>query len=81
LSTTSQRLRNAFWGALGGVAGGVTGHLAVHHGQMSVWIFVSAVAAGGLGGLFGPVKRAPEVYWSGLLEWCFAGGHAVRPGH
>jgi hypothetical protein len=61
------------------VVGGVIGQLVYRHGQMSVWVFVSAVAAGGLSGLFGPVRRAPELYWSGLLEWCFTSSHAVYP--
>jgi hypothetical protein len=79
LSTTRQRLRNILLGALGRVAGGFMGQLVHRHGQMSVWVFVSAVAAGGLSGLFGPVRREPEIYWSGLLEWSFASSHAGYP--
>jgi hypothetical protein len=79
VSAASQRLRNILWGLLGGMAAGVTGELVFQHGQIGVWFLVSAVAAGILSGFFGPVRRAPEIYWSGLLEWCFAGSHPAYP--
>jgi hypothetical protein len=79
VTTTRQRLQNVILGALGGAAGGVIGQLVLRHDPMGVWVFVSAVAAGGLSGLFGPIRREPGMYWSGLLEWCFAPSHAVYP--
>jgi hypothetical protein len=79
LSAASQRLRNILWGAFSGAAIGVVGAPALAHGEMRAWFFVSAVAAYGLSGLLRPVRRTPELYWSGLLDWCFTGSHAVYP--
>jgi hypothetical protein len=79
LSTARQRLRNVFWDALTGMAAGVIGEPAFGHSPMGVWFFAAAVAAGSLSGLSRPVRRAPELYWSGLLDWCFASSHAVYP--
>jgi hypothetical protein len=79
VTTTRQRLKNVILGALGGAAGGVIGQLFLSHDPMGVWVFASAVAAGALSGLFGPVRREPGMYWSVLLEWCFAPSHAVYP--
>lgn len=79
MTATKQRLQNVLWGLLGGAAGGVIGQLVLSHGPMGVWVFVSAVAAGGLSGLFGPIRREPGMYSSRLLEWCFAPSHAIYP--
>jgi hypothetical protein len=66
---------------LGGAVCGVMGQLVLGHGPMGVWVFIFAVAAGGLSGLVGLIRRDPDLYWSGLLEWCFTPSHAVRHGN
>ena len=77
MSAAGQRLGNIVWGALSGAAVGVIAAPALGHADMRLWFFVSAASAYGLGGLLRPVQRAPELYWSGLLEWCFDGNHRV----
>ena len=79
MSAASQRLRNILWGAFSGAAIGIVAAPALAHAEMRIWFFVSAVAAYGLSGLLRPVRRPPELYWSGLLEWCFTDSHQTYP--
>ena len=77
MSAKRQRPRNALWGLLGGVVVGVIDQLVFRPGEMSVWVLVWAIAVAAMSGLFGPIRREPELYWSGLLQWCFTNRHAV----